>query len=733
VESGTFSGVIAGAGFLIKTGSETLTLSGANTYEGGTFVSEGLINFNEIANFGTGNITLDGGGLQWATGNTTDISSRLNPIGSNGAILDTSSNNVTLAANLTGIGGIEKTGTGTLTLTGTSRYMGETTVTAGTLVGDTDSLNSNIVNNATLIFNQTEDGSYYGVISGTGSLTKTGSGTLILTEANTYQGGTTVANGTLVGDTSSLQGNIVNNSILEFNQSSNGTYSGALSGAGTLIKTGTGTLTLSGTNTYSGETFIKEGTVALATNLTSSNDLTLSGGTTFVTNNYSHSLANGTLNINGANGQSAVYDGNLIATNATLNFIAPYNPTEPILKVTGNADISNSEFNVGLTGDTALAIGAALSLIEVDPGNTLTATNLVKGSGIVQIGSTIAHDITSLTTVDPVSGVLRANAGPGWALEKSKALSEGQLSGMALAQQGSDFISDQGTSAAVSASSAAGAFGLAGFGAVSAASLRYNTGSHVNMRSVSLMLGLVWGANLNSGRFNLGTFFEYGNGSYDTHNSFSSSASVNGDGDTHYVGGGILGRLDFADSQSGHFFVEVSGRGGRVHNEYLNSDLRNAWGLRAEYETTSSYYGYHLGIGYVLNASDTTSLELSSKYFWTHQQGDTVTLSTGEILRFEDATSRRLRLGGRVTFSLNNYVRPYLGIAWEHEFDGVARATTNGYPITAPSLRGNTAIGELGMILKPSQTFPLSFELGVQAYRGKREGVTGNLKIKIEF
>ena len=62
-----------------------------------------------------------------------------------------------------------------------------------------------------------------------------------------------------------------------------------------------------------------------------------------------------------------------------------------------------------------------------------------------------------------------------------------------------------------------------------------------------------------------------------------------------------------------------------------------------------------------------------------------------------------------------------------------ARATTNGFDIEAPSLRGDTGISELGLVLKPSKDLPLSFDLGMQGYVGKREGVTGSLQVRWEF
>ncbi len=101
----TFSAVIAGTGKVTQNGSGTTVLTGANTYSGGTIITAGLINFSNAGNLGTGSITLDGGGLQWASGNTTDLSGQLGAIGSNGGVFDTNGNDVTLAGVLSGTGG----------------------------------------------------------------------------------------------------------------------------------------------------------------------------------------------------------------------------------------------------------------------------------------------------------------------------------------------------------------------------------------------------------------------------------------------------------------------------------------------------------------------------------------------------------------------------------------------------------------------------------------------------
>lgn len=121
-----------------------------------------------------------------------------------------------------------------------------------------------------------------GALSGTGSLRFDGPGVLTLTGTNTYSGGTTVAAGSLVGTASSLQGSIINNATVTFEQTTNGTYAGTLSGTGTLTKTGSGTLAISGTVSASGDTTVSGGRLlingsVLTSHVTVANGATLGG------------------------------------------------------------------------------------------------------------------------------------------------------------------------------------------------------------------------------------------------------------------------------------------------------------------------------------------------------------------------------------------------------------------------------------------------------------------------
>ncbi len=171
----------------------------------------------------------------------------------------------TYAGNMAGTGSLTKSGAGTLTLTGATGYSGGTFITAGTLEGNSANLQGSISNLGQLRFNQALDGTFTGSIGGTGSVTKTGAGMLVLNGANAYTGGTTVSGGSLVGDVTSLQGDILNDATLVFNQLSDATFTGNLSGSGVLVKAGGATLTLGGSNTQTGGTVIQAGALVANT------------------------------------------------------------------------------------------------------------------------------------------------------------------------------------------------------------------------------------------------------------------------------------------------------------------------------------------------------------------------------------------------------------------------------------------------------------------------------------
>src|SRR3546814_16731145 len=111
------------------------------------------------------------------------------------------------------------------------------TIDGGTLVASTGTLPGNVANNASLVLDQATDGAMGGTISGSGSLTKTGNGTLTLKAGNSYTGGTTIDGGTVIARTSTRTGNVTTNATLALNTGQEGNLHGAISVSGPLKKT----------------------------------------------------------------------------------------------------------------------------------------------------------------------------------------------------------------------------------------------------------------------------------------------------------------------------------------------------------------------------------------------------------------------------------------------------------------------------------------------------------------
>lgn len=128
--TGDFSGVLAGTEGLDVVGYGVVTLTGANTYSGGTTLSTGILIVNSDSNLGTGNLTLDAGTLE--TGNFA-TSKAVSLTANGGTIVATPGNAVTFNGVISGPGGLVLTAGGTFDLNASNTYTGLTNLIDGTL------------------------------------------------------------------------------------------------------------------------------------------------------------------------------------------------------------------------------------------------------------------------------------------------------------------------------------------------------------------------------------------------------------------------------------------------------------------------------------------------------------------------------------------------------------------------------------------------------------------------
>lgn len=291
-----------------------------------------------------------------------------------------------------------------------------------------------------------------------------------------------------------------------------------------------------------------------------------------------------------------------------------------------------------------------------------------------------------------------------------------------LVNRGADFLSGD----AASSADAAGAQVYTPFFAASHSNMRHTTGSHVDMRGYSMVLGMSKRMETPKRRTLIAPVVEYGTGRYET----ALDDGTRGKGNSRYYGLGLVFRNTFSNGK----FYEGSVRGGRVKLDYDTDDyVFNGRKIHEHFNSSTYYLGIHLGAGREVSWKPRHKITYYGKFYYTNIGAEKLRLSTGQEYHCSQVHSERLRLGIRDTYTADEKNKFYLGLAWEHEFDGAAHATYDGIPTAAPSLRGNSGMVELGWVMKPQGDDRWSIDLSATGWFGRQRGLTGRLGINWMF
>jgi autotransporter-associated beta strand protein len=422
--TGVYSGVMSGAGSLVKGGAGILTLSGVNTFAGGATVNGGTLRMGNDAAFGSGTLIMTGGTVSSDSGTARTVSNAYAFGGSS------------TLGNATNSGAITLSGSGNVTANSTLTVDSALTVSALNL----QTYGLTITANAAVILG--------GVVSGSGVLTKGGASPVTLTGANTFSGGTSVTAGVVrVGNDAAFgTGNVALSSGTAV--TSNGTSARALSnsysmtGAVTLgSSTDTGALTLSGAGTLPSDLTLTadsavtlSGAVGGAGKLTKagSGSLVLSGANTFIGGSVLGGTGRVLIGSNAALGAGQVtFNGAPLSSDSTtarsLTNAYTFDPSQTGVSLgdsTNNGALTFSGPGT-LTGDMTFttasdvtlggAVGGAFALTKAGNGvmtlsgtNTFTGAVTINGGVLVLSGGSAVADTASATV--NASGILRLNA-----------------------------------------------------------------------------------------------------------------------------------------------------------------------------------------------------------------------------------------------------------------------------------------------------------------------------------
>jgi autotransporter-associated beta strand protein len=436
VTNGTISAALAGGGSLTKAGSGTVTLSGANSYSGGSTVSAGILNLGNTTALGTGTVTITGGTI-------VNSGSLVTLLGNNNAV----NVNGTMTVNAWGTTSL---GSGTVTMADGTQNMnvyGGTLNIGGVLAGSSNSTLS-WYGGGTLGLNNSNSFSGTAIVAGNnGTLSLNNTNALanaILNKGNNN----TLAFGVAGTNTYNIAGlfgagaiSLGGNSLAITGTLTNGYYTGAIDGTGGLTLN-SGTNSLAGTNTYSGGTVVNGGLVNFnSAGTMGTGGLTVNGGTvdlwartftnalsgltggsiitgTMSNNGGTFSVQNGTISASLA-GTSALnksgagtlvltgsnsYTGGTAVNGGTLQFSRATSMGSGNILLANNAFLTFADSGVATLANNISVTNGTGTIANNSPGSMLTLSGMLAKAGTILSLKGGSGGIT-------VSGAITGNTG----------------------------------------------------------------------------------------------------------------------------------------------------------------------------------------------------------------------------------------------------------------------------------------------------------------------------------
>ena len=233
----------------------------------------------------------------------------------------------------------------------------------------------------------------------------------------------------------------------------------------------------------------------------------------------------------------------------------------------------------------------------------------------------------------------------------------------------------------------------------------------------------------------VGIFMEMGHGTYDTRTATTAPVGeTKGDGKHNYVGFGVYG--NYATPID---WLHVTGyvKGGWLRNEFSAPIA----GVSVDFDRTSNYWGAHLGMYGEFQAAGKIKNRTFLNYFYDGRESESYTASgssdvAGADFHFNSLNSHRAQLGSVFEYAYTSALRPYAALTYEYAFKADAKGRASDQfgdlGLNSADLEGSTGIVSLGWTYQ-NEAKRFEFDLGVNGYTGKRQGVSAQAQAAWKF
>lgn len=318
----------------------------------------------------------------------------------------------------------------------------------------------------------------------------------------------------------------------------------------------------------------------------------------------------------------------------------------------------------------------------------------------------------------------------GWYLGESKIVpiensySKAQIAGLAALRLNSDLF---GKIAQTD-------LGKYGFAHIDYQNVGYDVSGNLDLSGKSIVVGTSFGED-DKKNDTMGIFFEAGHYSYSASdniaNAMSDTASptgfrssrVHAHGSTDYYGIGLFGRHNFDEYSR----IEMLGRIGRIESDYKTHSID-----KSNFDIKNTYYGLGIGGVYSYPLDDSKAIEAFGKLYWTHIGSDSYKTKAGNKIKFDSSDSLLGKIGARLVSLDKERIRPYAGIALEHEFSGDSHVKVDGEHGETTSIKDTAGSLELGL-RGNSKNQRWNYDFSIKGYTGAYDGYGLNFKVNYRF